>query len=90
MPVSQSLFASTVAPPEVRLPPDVDRLRAEDDEHRVADRARRPHRPLDQQAALVLDQRLRHAVAAAAPGGEDDGGDGRSRPSTRPSPRQRA
>ena len=77
MPVSQSLLASTVAPAEVGLPPDVDRLGAEDDEDRVAHRPRRPHRPLDQQAALVLDQRLRHAVAAAAPGGEDDGGDDR-------------
>ena len=77
MPVSQSLLARTAAPPRSACRQTSTRLRAEHDEDRVADRPRRPHRPLDQQAALVLDQRLGHAVAAASPGGEDDGGDDR-------------
>ena len=77
MPVSQSLLASTAAPPRSACRQTSTACAPEHDEDRVADRLRRPHRPLDQQAALVLDQRLGHAVAAAAPGGEDDGGDDR-------------
>ena len=51
-------------------------LRAEHDEHRVADRGRRPDRPLDEQVPPEADQRLGHAVPPSAAGGEHQPGDG--------------